>query len=170
MRGCVTRRGTVSCVCKPHGQTYRRHGAFKAGWGGVCGRRAGSLSPSPSLPCARAPAPGCRCRGLGRGCSAPSITRSALSRADMAVSRAPRLADLILFISARAEPARAGSLKAPSITGGGSARGGGDARRGTAGCEAAGLTPGKSTGQVGRWCQGPGDGCGAQGPQRAPAG
>jgi hypothetical protein len=38
-----------------------------------------------------------------------------------------RLADLILFISARAEPARAGSLKAPSITGGqlGTARGAG---------------------------------------------
>lgn len=42
----------------------------------------------------------------------------------MAVSRAPRLADLILFISARAEPARAGSLKAPSITGEGGTGGG----------------------------------------------
>lgn len=74
-----------------------------------------------SLPsvCTRAPASGCWCRGLRGGCSAPSITLSALSWADMAVSRAPRLADLILFISARAEPARAGSLKAPSITGGG---------------------------------------------------
>lgn len=60
------------------------------------------------------------------GCSVPSINQSALSRADMAVSRAPRLADLILFISARAEPARAGSLKAPSITGGGGTGGRGE--------------------------------------------
>lgn len=37
--------------------------------------------------------------GVG-GCSAPSITRSAASKADITVSRAARLADLILFISA----------------------------------------------------------------------
>lgn len=104
------------------------------------------------------PALGCRCRGLwgaGGACSVPSITRSALRRADMAVSRAPRLPDLILFISARAEPARAGSLKAPSITVGGDTGGCGRcAGGGAAGCKAFGRTPGKSTGYVERRRQG----------------
>lgn len=121
-----------------------------------------------SLECVCTPALGCRCRGLGGGCSAPSITRSALSRADMAVSRAPRLPDLILFISARAEPARAGSLKAPSITGGGGT--GVGAGGGAAGCRVSGRTPGKSTGHVERRRQGPGDACGAQSPAGGPRG
>lgn len=93
-------------------------------WEGRCRVRA------PALPWGRGPAAvrrgpsGPPLVGLGGvwsvagGCSAPSITRSTASKADIMVSGAARLADLILFISARAEPARAASLKAPSIMGG----------------------------------------------------
>lgn len=142
--------GCVSAFCadspkrvqapRSDGQTYGRHG--------VCGRCAGSLSGGCVHSRPRLSVQGTSGSG-GGGCSVPSITRSALSRADMAVSRAPRLPDLILFISARAEPARAGSLKAPSITVGGST-GGGDAGgvrgEGRRDAEPSGGHPGKAQG------------------------
>lgn len=58
---------------------------------------------------------GARFRAGGRG--APPHPSPGEQRARrISQCQAALLADLILFISARAEPARAGSLKAPSIT------------------------------------------------------
>lgn len=111
MRGWAERVGRQPAACVAAGRGFWE-GRTRVP--GLRGRGSGAVGQGPLGPPLAGPRGGWLWRGL---CPVPSITRSAASKADITVSGAARLADLILFISAGAEPARAGPLKAPSITG-----------------------------------------------------
>lgn len=135
----------------------------KTGWGGVCGRCAGS----PSGVCVHS-RPRLSVQGAWRGVLRPIHHPERIEPGGyggVTGASAPRSYPLH-FRPSRARPRR---LPEGSIHHRGRGHGGG-AGGGAAGCRVSGRTPGKSTGHVERRRQGPGDACGAQSPAGGPRG